>query len=276
MTDVALLITDDNKFSERRNGGVRRLLVTFDHSITTTSFIFSSVLLAGRSAAGSLLDLSLIGVSVSLTSDNTVGIIDFSPALPDYARYLVRLQGVTDAAGNALYGTQTGSSPFSRATPTATRAPMWPISRTSRGTAPRRSIARASSKCEPMSVSTVNRTPQTYRCRGRTGARTPETSPIRRWAVRDCCRPSRMRPCWRTWRRTQSRQQRATRLPSNRRRLQRLPPWRRAPTLRRRRPPIPRVSRPRSARPTRQVRQARSNPPPLSSRRRRSLRLLWW
>ena len=104
MTDVALTIADDGKFSEGRNGGVRRLLVTFDHAVAPASFTSSSVLLAGRNVAGSLLDLSGISIGVSLTSGDMVGIIDFSQALPDCARYLVRLQGVTDAAGNALYG----------------------------------------------------------------------------------------------------------------------------------------------------------------------------
>ena len=104
LSDVTLAMADDNKFSEPRTGGVRRLIVTFDRAIAPESFTESSVLIAGNNMASAGLDLSSIVISVSLAGGNAQGIIDFSTSLPDRARYLVRLQGITDPAGNALYG----------------------------------------------------------------------------------------------------------------------------------------------------------------------------
>ena len=104
LSDVTLAMADDAKFSEPRTGGVRRLMVTFDRAIAPESFTAGSVLIAGNDRASSPLDLSSIAISVSLAGGNTQGIIDFSANLPDRARYLVRLQGIADPAGNALYG----------------------------------------------------------------------------------------------------------------------------------------------------------------------------
>jgi hypothetical protein len=104
LADVKLTIADTNSFSESRNGGVRRLFITFDHPIAPASFTPSSVLLAGVNLTGATLNLTSIVITTSLQSGNTVGVIDLSAALPDKARYLVRLQGVTDPGGNALLG----------------------------------------------------------------------------------------------------------------------------------------------------------------------------
>ena len=104
LIDVTLPITDDAKFSEPRTGGVQRLIVTFDRSIAPESFTAGSVLIVGNDRANSPLDLSSIVITAALTGGNTQGIIDFGASLPDRARYLIRLQGISDPTGNALYG----------------------------------------------------------------------------------------------------------------------------------------------------------------------------
>ena len=102
--DAALAIPDDDKFSEPRSGGVRRLLVTFDRPIAPESFLASSVQIAGNDLTGAAINLSLVSIATSFRNGNTIGVVDFAASLPDRSRYLVRLQGVTDPAGNALFG----------------------------------------------------------------------------------------------------------------------------------------------------------------------------
>ena len=58
----------------------------------------------GHSASGTVLDLSGITIITSLRDGGTEGVIDFSKALPNEARYVVRVSGVTDLSGNALAG----------------------------------------------------------------------------------------------------------------------------------------------------------------------------
>ena len=60
--------------------------------------------IAGNNAAGGPLDLSGIGITVSWRDGNTTAVIDFASPLPDFARYLVRLEGIRDTAGNPLSG----------------------------------------------------------------------------------------------------------------------------------------------------------------------------
>ena len=102
--EVGLTIPDDGSFSEPRGGGIHRLLVTFDKAIDPANFTPANVRIAGNGANGASLDLSSIAITTSMRSGNTVGVIDFSPALPDVARYLVRIVGVTDPYGAALAG----------------------------------------------------------------------------------------------------------------------------------------------------------------------------
>ncbi len=102
--EAALTIPDDNTFSEPRYGGIQRLLVAFDEPIAASSFLPASVVIAGNNANNLPVDLSSIVVTTSFRNGNTVGVIDFSQPLPDYARYLVRIQGVTDLSGNPLSG----------------------------------------------------------------------------------------------------------------------------------------------------------------------------
>ncbi|MGB2820750.1 MAG: FG-GAP-like repeat-containing protein, partial [Phycisphaerae bacterium] len=102
--EVLLEVADDGGFCEPRLGGVSRLAVEFSEPIDPASFTPASVRLAGNDARSMPVDLSGIAVSTSTAKDGTVGVIDFAPALPNVARYLVQIEGVTDAAGNPLEG----------------------------------------------------------------------------------------------------------------------------------------------------------------------------
>ncbi|MCK4373774.1 MAG: FG-GAP repeat protein, partial [Candidatus Brocadiae bacterium] len=102
--EAVLLIPDDGTFGEPRADGIHRLLVTFDEAIDPASLAPSSVAMAGNDVNGDPVPLDHIVVSTSTREGDTVGVIGFSPVLPDYARYVVQVQGVTDAAGNVLTG----------------------------------------------------------------------------------------------------------------------------------------------------------------------------
>ena len=102
--EAALVIPDDGTFSEPRDGGLSRLLVTFSEAIDPASLAPGAVQLAGNDVSNQPLDLSSIIVTTAFRSGNTVAVVSFSTALPDFARYLIRLVGVTDAAGIPLEG----------------------------------------------------------------------------------------------------------------------------------------------------------------------------
>ena len=102
--EAALSIPDDGTFTEPRSSGVLRLLVAFDRAIDPASLAGAAVHIAGIDAGGQTLDLSSIGVTTAFRNASTVAVVSFSTALPDCARYLVRLVGVTDVVGNPLAG----------------------------------------------------------------------------------------------------------------------------------------------------------------------------
>jgi len=99
-----LEIPDDGTFCEPRMAGVAELQVEFSEAIDPGSFTPESVRMAGNDSDGNPVDLSDIAVSTSTAVGDTVGIINFEPALPDAVRYLVQIEGVTDLAGNPLAG----------------------------------------------------------------------------------------------------------------------------------------------------------------------------
>jgi len=102
---VALTISpEDGTWSEPRAGGIQELLVTFSNAISPATFTPAAVELAGNGPGGTTINLAGITVSTSLIANNTVGVIQFTPALPDAARYLVELVGVTDPSGDVLNG----------------------------------------------------------------------------------------------------------------------------------------------------------------------------
>ena len=102
---VLLEIPDDGTFSDPRiHAVVTRLVIAFSEPVDPDSFTPDSVRIAGNNAADLPVDVSGITITAQTDEGDTVGVVHFSPPLPDVARYLVRLEGVTDAAGNALAG----------------------------------------------------------------------------------------------------------------------------------------------------------------------------
>ncbi len=102
--EALLEIPDDGSFGEPRMAGVARLKIDFSEAIDPASWTRSSVRMAGNDADGDPVDLSGIAVATSAAGGDTVGIIDFTPALPDALRCLVQIEAVTDVAGNPLAG----------------------------------------------------------------------------------------------------------------------------------------------------------------------------
>jgi len=100
--EVLLEIPDDGAFSEPRMAGVTRLVIEFSEPIDPASFTPASVRMAGNDVDSNPVDLSDITVSTSTAVGETVGIIGFTPALPDAVKYIVQIEGVTDVAGNPL------------------------------------------------------------------------------------------------------------------------------------------------------------------------------
>ena len=103
--EALLEINDDGNFSEPRSSGISKLILAFDEPIDPTSFslMHLNLELAGRDANGNV-QFSGISVSISMRNGDTEGVITFSPPLPDYARYLLSVSGITDVAGNPLAG----------------------------------------------------------------------------------------------------------------------------------------------------------------------------
>jgi len=97
-TELLLEIADDGSFSEPRQGGITTLVLAFSEPVNLSG---ASVALAGSNPDP--MDLSGITATVTNRAPD-VGEIAFSEALPDVARYRVRLDGVADIAGNALAG----------------------------------------------------------------------------------------------------------------------------------------------------------------------------
>ena len=60
--------------------------------------------IAGLDANNAAVDLGGIVVTTSTAGGDTIGEINFSGPLPNFARYAVRISGVTEVAGNPLDG----------------------------------------------------------------------------------------------------------------------------------------------------------------------------
>ena len=105
--DVLLTVADNGTYSEARSGGIQRVVVQYAEPIDPASFTSASVQITGQDKFGHSLDLSGIGISTSTVSGNTEAVIQLSQALPDGGTYVLRLQGVTDRAGNPQSGIAT-------------------------------------------------------------------------------------------------------------------------------------------------------------------------
>ncbi len=99
-----LVIPNDGSFSEPRSSGVTKLEVNFNSAIDPDSFTAASVQITGKDTDELPLDLSGLTVVTSTHTEDTVGVVTLSQRLPDVARYLVRVVGVTDTQGQPLTG----------------------------------------------------------------------------------------------------------------------------------------------------------------------------
>ena len=99
-----LTILDDGSFSEPRSYGLSKLIVQFSEPVDPLTFTVASVQIAGNDANSLSVALGGIIIGVSLQSGDTEGVITFTPSLPDYARYIVRVSGVRDLEANDLTG----------------------------------------------------------------------------------------------------------------------------------------------------------------------------
>jgi len=101
-SEALLEVPDDGGFSDPRSCGITRLVVEFSEPIDPSTFTSAGVRIAGNDQNNQGVDLAGLDITTSMRDGNTTGVIEFSEALPDFARYLVRIDGVTDAAGNSL------------------------------------------------------------------------------------------------------------------------------------------------------------------------------
>ncbi|NOT01055.1 MAG: hypothetical protein HOP29_10545, partial [Phycisphaerales bacterium] len=100
--EATLLIPDDGSFSEPRQVGVRTLLVEFSEPINPASFTPGDVTVVGIGSNGSPVNLAGINIATSTRPGDTIGVITFSGPLPDYARYLVSVDGILSADADAF------------------------------------------------------------------------------------------------------------------------------------------------------------------------------
>ncbi len=104
VAEALLAIPDDGSFSEPRSGGIGKLIVLFSEAIDPVSFIPGGVRVAGLDANNLSVDLGGLVIGCALRDGDVIGEVTFTPALPDYAKYVVRVSGARDTAGNGLAG----------------------------------------------------------------------------------------------------------------------------------------------------------------------------
>ncbi len=102
--EALLEIPDDGSFCEPRSAGINTLVLDFSEPMDPVTFAGALVEVGGLDPNGEELDVNSIVITTDTRGDDTVGVITFDPALPDFARYAVRISGVTDVAGNEVTG----------------------------------------------------------------------------------------------------------------------------------------------------------------------------
>ncbi len=102
--EARLPVAADGSFSEPRQSGIRRLIANFSEPIKPTSLSAINILVDSRDPSGQSLDLTGVTLTTALRNSNQSAEINFDPPLPDFARYRVQVNGVTDVANNALGG----------------------------------------------------------------------------------------------------------------------------------------------------------------------------
>ncbi len=102
--EALLLIPDDGSFCEPRSSGISKLMVIFTEAMDPLNFTPTNVEIAGLDANGDPVNMIGVVIATTLITSDLIGEITFTPALPDYAKYIVRIVGATDVAGNTVAG----------------------------------------------------------------------------------------------------------------------------------------------------------------------------
>ena len=107
--DVPLEIPNTGLFSEPRSG-IKKIVVTFNGTINAATATGGQVVSCGNNSLGGAVDLSGVAVTAAAVAGNTQMEINFTPALPNFARYSIALDGVECAGGGAAGGGAGGLS----------------------------------------------------------------------------------------------------------------------------------------------------------------------
>ena len=99
--EASLEIGDDGSFCEPRSSGIAKLQVEFSSPFDEATLLADSVVIAGLDAANQPVDLTGIIVD-TLAVGGSMAEITFTPPLPDYCRYRVRVEGLQDTLGRYI------------------------------------------------------------------------------------------------------------------------------------------------------------------------------
>lgn len=102
--EVGLVIAASDDSTEPRLFGLSKIVVSFDNAIDPTSALPGNVSVDGCDVTDTAIDLSGTTIDVLTQASDTELVIEFDPALPDYARYLIALPGILGGDGAALLG----------------------------------------------------------------------------------------------------------------------------------------------------------------------------
>ncbi len=100
---ISLIIPDTGLFSEPR-GGISKIVVSFDAPLNPATVIPANVTVCGNDVNDSPVDLSGIVVTTATTNGNTKMEINFTPALPNYAKYRIALKSSIQGANGGSIG----------------------------------------------------------------------------------------------------------------------------------------------------------------------------
>lgn len=99
---IALEIADTGLFTEPRSG-IMKIVITFDGAISAATAVPENVTICGNDLSDSPVDLSGVQVSTATTAGDTMLEIDFTPGLPNFARYRITINtNIQSAAGASI------------------------------------------------------------------------------------------------------------------------------------------------------------------------------
>ncbi|HNO80225.1 MAG TPA: NF038122 family metalloprotease [Phycisphaerae bacterium] len=100
--ELAIPVISDETTTDSRAGSISQLHVSFSAALDVASFTPAAVSVVGLDINDDPVDLGGLTTDTSVGGTEDVGIITFSPPLPDKARYCISINGVRDSAGNTI------------------------------------------------------------------------------------------------------------------------------------------------------------------------------